>query len=71
MGKVVSTHADSVTVDQDQIVGFAYLKESSTSKNNTSKNNADIKNLETSLIVIGQKYAYMIDIGNQQILETV
>ncbi|MFW1800657.1 hypothetical protein ACG9YX_11585 [Acinetobacter nematophilus] len=70
-GKVVSTHADRVTVDQDQIVGFAYLKEDFTSKNNTSKNNADIKNLDTSLIVIGQKYAYMIDIGNQQILETI
>lgn len=65
-GKVVSSHADRVTVDQDQIVGFAYLKESS-----SSKTNVDIKNLDTSLIVIGQKYAYMIDIGNQEILETI
>jgi hypothetical protein len=65
-GKVISTHADRVTVEQDQIFGFAYLKESS-----TSKTKVDIKNLDSSLIVIGQKYVYMIDIGNQEILETI
>lgn len=65
-GKVVSTHADRVIVDQDQIVGFAYLKENASSKNSHDRNNVD-----RSLIVVGQKYAYMIDIGNKEILETI
>lgn len=66
-GKAFSTHTETEIVDQDQIIGFAYLKE-----NASSKNSQDLKNTDTSIIVVGQKYAYKIgSFESKKILDAI
>lgn len=66
-GKVFSTLTETEIIDQDQIVGFAYLKEKA-----VSKSSHDLKNTDTSIIVVGQKYAYKIgSIESKSILEAI